>query len=238
MSVITYGQPGRTYGSGFTYGQDAAPVAPPLRKRMTQAALKLDEKNLDQAMDLGVEMEEGLKNKPAFATVAPTPAAMATRRGAIATQRGKLALATGKLAEEQSALDALELDYRNSLTAQAGSAILAVSGDAAQLEGANIPLRKAGTPASDAPPPLENVSGTYGDLSGEVDWQWNAKPGRVYIAETGTTAAGPFAFAYSGTRSRFTSKNHPPGSEVFLRVKCTCNGFESNWSQLASHRAR
>lgn len=238
MSVISYGQPGLTYGSGFVYGQDAAPTPPPRKERMTQAALKLDEKDLDAALELGVEMEEGLKNKPAFAAVAPTPAAMETKRDAIGVQRGKLALAESKVADEQNALDALELDYRNSLTAQAGSAILAVNGDAAQLEGANIPLRKQGVPASDAPPPLEGVTATYGDLAGEVDWGWDARPGRVYIGEIATAAAGPYAFAYTGTRSRFTSKNHPSGSEVFLRVKCTCNGFESNWSQIASHRAR
>ena len=204
---------------------------------MTQAALKLDEKDLDQAMDLGVEMEEGLKNKPAFAAVAPTPAAMALKRGAIGTQRGKLALAEAKVSEEQNALDALELDYRNSLTAQAASAILAVNGDVAQLEGASIPLRKQGTRTSDAPPPLENVNGTYGDLAGEIDWSWNGNPGRVYIGEIASSVAGPYVFAYSGTKSRFTSKNHPSGAEMFLRVKCVCNGFESAWSQIASHRA-
>ncbi|HEY6167884.1 MAG TPA: hypothetical protein VI454_07585 [Verrucomicrobiae bacterium] len=239
MGIIYYGQPGVAYGAGFTYGQNVSSVPQQLIKKMKQAALKLDEKNLDQCMDLGQEMEEGLKNKPAFAAVAPTPAAMKLQRDAIVLQRGVLAGAVGAVALQQGALDGLESTYRNSLTLQAGSAIQLVNGDEAQLAGTNIPLRQAGTPATDAPPPLENPHGSYGDLSGEVDWAWNGPPRRMlFIAEIATSAAGPFTFAYSGNKSGFTSKGHPPGTEIFMRSKCSCNGFDSDWSQVVSHRAR
>lgn len=239
MGIIHYGQPGLAYGAGFTYGQMIPPVARPKRMN-TQAALKLDEKNLDEVLELGVDVEEGLKNKPAFADVAPSPADSAAKRAEIATQRGKVAAAESKLTEEQGKLDTMESEYRVLLTDMVDSAIDEVDGDVAQLEAANIPLKKQGVRNTQPPPPPQNLHGSFGDLSGEVDFGWDGVEGRiVFQGEMSAVGPnGPFIPIYIGTRSKFTVTGQQPGAEIWARVKQIRNGMASDWSQVASHRAR
>jgi hypothetical protein len=239
MGIIHYGQPGLAYGAGFTYGQ-VIPPANPRKVKMTQLALKLDEKDLDGVLALGVDIEEGLKNKPAFAAVAPTPADSAAKRAEIATQRGKVSAAEAKLTEEEGKLDTLESEYRILLTDMAESALEEVDGDVAQLEAANVPLRKPGSPATQPPLPPDNVHGSYGDLSGQVDFGWNGLIGKIIFQGEISTAGpnGPFILAYVGTKSRFTAAGQQPGAEVWARVKQIRNGIASDWSQVVSHRAR
>jgi hypothetical protein len=239
MGIIHYGQPGLAYGAGFTYGQ-VIPPANPRKVKMTQLALKLDEKDLDGVLALGVDIEEGLKNKPAFAAVSPSPADSAAKRAEIATQRGKVSLAEAKLTEEQGKLDGLEAEYRVLVADMAQSALDEVDGDVAQLEAANVPLRKPGTRPTQPPPPLDNMHASFGDLSGQVDFQWNAVEGRViYQGEISTAGPnGPWILVYVGTKSRFTATGQQPGAEVWGRAKQIRGGMASDWSQVASHRAR
>ena len=206
--------------------------------RMTPSLLHLDEKGLDQRLVVGRSMEEGLKNKLAFTNAKPAPVQMEAWRAAIGAQRGKVAAAQAQLAEAEYALGALEENYRGALEVSAASASQAVTGDAAQSPAARLPLGPAGAPKVGAPAALENVRGSHGDMSGEVDWFWDAAPCRaVYCAEVSTTPIGPWTQVYSGTRSKLTSKGHPPRREVFLRAKCNCGGCESAWSQVAGYRA-
>jgi hypothetical protein len=241
MSIIQYGQAGLAYGAGFTYGQVNTPVVPPTgKKRMTQLALKLDERDLDGVLALGVAMEEGLKNKPAFAAVDPSPADSAAKRALIATQRAKVEAARAKLAEEEFILDGMDADYRTTVTEMAQSALDEVNGDVAQLEAANIPLRKFEGPSTQPPPEPDNMHASFGDMVGEVDFTWNSGGSRViFIGEISSVGpTGPWVNVYTGTRSRFTAKGQQPGAEIFARVKQIRNGMHSNWSQIVSHRAR
>ena len=238
MSVIHYGMPGLTYGAGYTYGQDLTPGAPIKGRKMIHAALKLEDKTLDQKMQLSVDVGEGITANAARSAVTPSVLAVKTIRDNITAKRAEIAATEALLKTKHDELDALDASHDMALTNQCNDVIRIANHDRDVVDAANIPLRKEPEAVTDTPPALENLTGSYGDLPSEIDWQFNGVKRRAtYVAETAPSPDGPWTQQYVGTRSRFTTTGHASGDMVYGRVKCICNGFHSPWSQVAAQRA-
>jgi hypothetical protein len=212
---------------------------PKRRKNMDEFALKLQESTLDDKVTLSIDIEEGLTSTAYVPTGATLAAALAAKRALITTQKADVATAESQLLVEQNALDTLEGELDTLLTDTCKAAQTAVSSDRDKLEEMNIPLRKIGTPATQPPDAPTNVRGSYGDMNGEVDFQWDGERGRlIYFGEIAEDPAGPFVQCYVGPKSRCTVKNKTPGQMYYFRVTVERNGLRSNPSELANHRAR
>jgi len=173
------------------------------------------------------------------ATGAALAAALAAKRALITTKKGDLSNADSKVVMEQNALLTLEEELDVLLTSTCTAAQTAVSGDRTKMEEMNIPLKKIGVPSTTPPDSPTNVRGSYGDMNGEVDYQWDGEKGRViYFGELAEDPAGPFVQCYVGSKSRCTVKNKTPGGMYYFRVTVERNGRKSNPSELANHRAR
>jgi hypothetical protein len=217
-----------------------AALSPNRRRLVEEYALKLQEKSLADKETLSIDIEEGVTATAYVPTGAALAAALAGKRAAITTQKGDLSAAESAVATEQNALDVLEGELDGLLTETAKAAQTAVNGDRLKLEEMNFPLRAIGTPATQPPDAPTNVRGSYGDMNGEVDFQWDgdARRGVIYFGELAEDPAGPFMQCYVGPKSRCTVKNKTPGTMYYYRVTVERNGLRSNPSELANHRAR
>jgi hypothetical protein len=209
------------------------------RKNMDEFALKLQESTLDEKVTLSIDIEEGLTSTSHVPTGAALAAALAAKRALITTKNGDIATAESQLLVEQNALLALEGELDTLLVNTCKDAQKAVADDRAKMEEMNIPLRKIGTPATQPPDAPANVRGSYGDMNGEVDFQWDGQGrGVIYFGEIAEDPAGPFVQCYVGSKSRCTVKNKVPGQMYYFRLAVERNGLRSNPSELANHRAR
>ncbi len=224
---------------GLTWSDAPAPAPITRRKLMDEFALKLLEKGLEEKESLSIDIEEGLTTTAYVPTGAALAAALAAKRVEITTQKGLLSNAESKVVMEQNALNNLEGELDVLLTSTCTTAQSAVDGDRDKMEEMNIPLRKIGAPATTPPDAPTNVRGSYGDMNGEVDFQWDGERGRlIYFGELAEDPAGPFTQCYVGSKSRCTVKNKTPGAMYYFRVTVERNGMKSNPSELANHRAR
>jgi hypothetical protein len=234
-----YDSPQTWDAPGLTWSDAPAPAPTTKRKFVDEFALKLLEKVLEEKEQLSIDIEEGLTTTTHVPTGAALAAALEAKREAITTQKGKVSNAESKVVVEQNALDVLEGDLDALLTSTCTAAQMAVSGDRAKLEEMNIPLRRIGVPSTTPPDAPTNVRGSYGDMNGEVDFQWDGERGRlIYFGEIAEDPAGPFVQCYVGGKSRCTVKNKTPGGMYYFRVTVERNGRKSNPSELANHRAR
>ena len=209
------------------------------RKLVDEFALKLHEKSLEEKETLSIDVEEGLTTTSYVATGAALAAALAAKRGLITTQKGNLSAAESAVATEENALSVLEGELDVLLTNTAKTAQTAVNNDRTKLEEMNFPLRKIGAPATQPPAAPTNVRGSYGDMNGEVDFQWDGEGrGSIYFGELAEDPAGPFMQCYVGPKSRCTVKNKESGKMYYYRAVVERNGLRSNPSELANHRAR
>lgn len=209
------------------------------RHLMDEFALKLQEKSLEEKESLSIDIEQGLTTTNYVPTGAALAAALAAKRGQITTQKGHLSNAESKVEMEQNTLNVLESDLDKLLNDTCNTSQTAVNGDRDKMTEMKIPLRRIGAPATQPPEAPTNVRGSYADMNGEVDWQWDGLGGRViYFGEQSEDPNGPFTQCYVGSRSRCTIKNLVPGKMYYFRVSVERNGLRSNPSELANHRAR
>jgi hypothetical protein len=224
----------------FWSDDPVSPAPGKRRKVMDEFALKLQESTLDEKVTLSIDIEEGLTTTSHVPTGATLAAALAAKRALITTKKSDIATAESQLLVEQNGLLALEGELDTLLVNTCKTAQTAVSDDRAKMEEMNIPLRKIGAPATQPPDAPTNVRGSYGDMNGEVDFQWDGNGLRnvIYFGELAEDPAGPFVQCYVGSKSRCTVKNKTPGAMYFFRVVVERNGRRSNPSELANHRAR
>jgi hypothetical protein len=230
-----------SWDSATAFWSDDPVVPAPTTKRrlMDEFALKLQEKSLEDKEPLSIDIEEGLTTTSYVPTGVALAAALASKRAAITVKKSDISGAASALQTEENALVVLEEELDVLLTSTCSTAQAAVNGDRAKMEEMNIPLRKIGTPATTPPDAPTNVRGSYGDMNGDVDFQWDGEKGRViYLGEIAEDPAGPFVQCYVGSKSRCTVKNKTPGAMYFFRVTVERNGMKSNPSELANHRAR
>jgi hypothetical protein len=231
-----------SWDSAGTVWLDDPFAAPPTTRRrlMDEYALKLGDKSLEDKETLSIDIEEGLTTTSYVPTGATLAAALAAKRALITTQKADLSAAESAVTTEQNALNTLEEELDVLLDSTAKAAQSAVSGDRAKLEEMNFPLRAIGTPATQPPDAPTNVRGSYGDMNGEVDFQWdgNGRRGVIYFGELAEDPAGPWMQCYVGPKSRCTVKNKTSGAMYYYRVTVERNGMRSNPSELANHRAR
>lgn len=209
------------------------------RKLMDEFALKLQEKTLEDKEALSIDIEGGLTSTAYVPTGAALAAALAAKRLAITNKKADLANAESAVTTEQNALLTLEGDLDVLLTNTCTAAQTAVAGDRDKMDEMKIPLRKIGAPATQPPEAPTNVRGSYGDMNGEVDFQWDGD-GRnvIYFGELAEDPSGPFTQRYVGPKSRCTIRNLEPGKMYYFRVVVERNSRRSNPSELANHRAR
>jgi hypothetical protein len=225
--------------TAFWSDNPVVPAPATKRKLVDEFALKLQEKSLEDKESLSIDLEEGLTTTSYVTTGAALAAALAAKRALITTKKGDLSNAESKVVMEQNALLTLEGELDVLLTSTCTAAQTAVSGDRAKMEEMNIPLKKIGVPSTTPPDAPTNVRGSYGDMNGEVDYQWDGEKGRViYFGELAEDPAGPFVQCYVGSKSRCTVKNKTSGAMYYFRVTVERNGRKSNPSELANHRAR
>ncbi len=224
---------------GFWSDDPAAESAATRKKLMDEFALKLQEKTLEEKETISIEIEQGLKTTSYVSTGVALADALAAKRAAITTQKGVLSSAESQVVAEQNVLQGLEGDLDGLLTDTCKAAQTAVTGDRTKMDEMNIPLRKIGAPATQSPDAPTNVRGSYGDMNGEVDFQWDGMGrGALYIGEISDDPNGTFVQCYAGPRSKCTCKNCVPGKMYYFRVTVERNQMRSNPSELANHRAR
>jgi hypothetical protein len=225
---------------GLTWSDAPAPAPITKRKFVDEFALKLQERSLEDKLSLCIDMEQGLTTTSYVATPNPTVANLAAKRAAIGVQQGKVSAAESKLEMEVNALGTLESELDTMLTDSATNSQTAVSADRDKMTELKIPLRKIGAPSTTPPDAPTNVRGSYGDMNGEVDFQWDGNGQRnvIYFGELAEDPAGPWVQCYVGSKSRCTVKNKTPGGMYYFRVTVERNGRKSNPSELANHRAR
>ncbi len=240
MPTMTWDQDEWDELTKFWSDNPVLPVPPNRRKNMDEFALKLQESTLDDKVTVSIDIEEGLTTTSHVPTGAALAAALAAKRALITTKKSDIATAESQLLVEQNGLLALEGELDALLVSTCKDAQKAVSNDRAKMEEMNIPLRKIGTPATQPPDAPTNVRGSYGDMNGEVDFQWDGNGLRnvIYFGEIAEDPAGPFVQCYVGPRSSCTVKNKVPGQMYYFRVVVERNGMRSNPSELANHRAR
>lgn len=206
---------------------------------MDEFTLKLQEKSLEDKETLSISIEQGLTSTPHVPTGAALAADLAALRATITLQKGHLSTAVSKAATEQNTLDGLEASLDALLVNTCKAAQTAAGNSRAKLAEMNIPLRKLGAPATQAPDAPANVRGRYGAMIGELDFQWDGA-GRhvIYFGELAEDPNGPFTPCYVGTKSRCTLQNLVPGRMYYFRALVERNGLRSNPSELANHRAR
>ena len=225
--------------TAFWSDDPVVPVPTTKRKLVDEFALKLLEKSLEDKESLAIDLEEGLTTTSYVATGAALAAALAGKRTAITAKKGDISTAASNLALAENGLVTLEGELDELLVSTCTAAQTAVSGDRAKLEEMNIPLRKIGVPSNTPPDAPTNVRGSYGDMNGEVDYQWDGERGRlIYFGEIAEDPNGPFTQCYVGSKSRCTVKNKVSGTMYYFRVTVERNGRKSNPSELANHRAR
>jgi hypothetical protein len=222
------------------WSDDPGAERPNNRKRfMEEYALKLKEKTLEEKESTCIGIEQGLTGTGHVPTAAALAAALAAKRGQITTQKGVLANAESLVVAEQNGLDTLESELDGLLTETCKAAQSAVGGDRDKMAEMNIPLRRLGAVSGQVPDAPTNVRGSYGDMIGEVDFQWDGMGrGVIYFGELAEDPNGPFTQSYVGSRSRCTCKNLVAGKMYYFRVTAERNGLRSNASELANHRAR
>ena len=225
--------------TAFWSDNPSVPAPGTKRKAMDEFALKLQEKTLEEKETLSIDIEEGLTTTSYVSTGATLAAALAAKRTDITNKKTDISGAKSALEMEENALLALEGGLDDLLLSTCSAAQDAVNGDRDKMEEMNIPLRKIGTPSTTPPDAPTNVRGSYGDMNGEVDFQWDGLGPRViYFGELGEDPNGPFTQCYVGPKSRCTVKNKTPGTMYYFRVSVERNGLRSNPSELANHRAR
>lgn len=225
--------------TAFWSDNPVVPVPINRTKAMDEFALKLLEKALEEKEATSIDIEMGLVATAYVPTGAALAAALGAKRAAITTQKGHVATAESQVVTEQNVLNGLEGELDGLLVSTCTTAQTAVSSDRDKMEEMKIPLRKIGTPATQAPDAPTNVRGSYGDMDKEVDFQWDGGGrGTIYFGEVATDPNGPFTQGYVGAKSRGTLKNMVSGQMYYFRVTVERNGLRSNPSELANHRAR
>ena len=208
---------------------------------MVQLALKLASLTLNGLKTLATNIATGLTGNANFTGLTNPPAAINTAVAAVVTQEGEVAAAESKLEMERVALGQARVALENVVTAAGAECVAKVTNDPQakmKLLGANFPLRADNVPAP-MPGIPTNVQGSYGDLAGEIDFQWNSESNRdLYVGEIAEAANGPYTQVYLGKKSNCTAKNLVSGKEYFFRVCCIKGEQRTDWSELSNHRAK
>ena len=202
------------------------------------ARIKFDHTSLDTPAFIARmrEISTALTGNPVFAALAPRLPAFNTVVDALET-RNTTYHATVQLADQQLT----ERDTER-VTAEDAVRVLASASEAETVGEAD--LLSGGWHLTSPPVPVgamtapQNLSGTGGDLEGEVDLQWEPVTGRdAYTAEWASSAPGPWTQFYVGTKSSGTAGGLNPGQMYYFRVKAVGPLGPGPWSDLAQKRA-
>jgi hypothetical protein len=119
---------------------------------------------------------------------------------------------------------------------QVASYIESVAGqDESKLLSAGVDIATPAAPSSDAPDVPSNLSGTAGDLEGEIDLTWDrmARARSYKIEMTLDPHGGQWTNVDVSAVSKYTVKGLTSGTRYWFRVASVGLGGQSGWSDSA-----
>lgn len=211
--------------------------SPGERKRMSELALGLTRKNLDQKLALKSSMVAAMTNNPHVPNATALLTEATATGTAIAAKREQLATAKTTLEARQQELDELERQLDAVLNALKKNAESETRGDATKLATCGAPVKGAPAPVGPLPAP-SNLRVTGGDQEGTLDAMCDPVDGSSsYIFRHSTTPTGPWTEGYKGTASRCTIPGLVSGQEYYVQAAALGAAGQSPWSDIARKRA-
>lgn len=208
---------------------------------MSQVKLNLKELSVTEKLQLTLDVGVAMSGNAHFSAPNPTLLTLSSLAGdlqsavtakADADQAAKMATVTQRNAE-------LALD--NALAAEAAYVQNVTKGDEAGILSAGMDVRSSGHKRGPMPAPM-GLSGSAGDLPGEIDLHWDPVYGASSYAIQQTvdplTPGSAWTVVPASTRSKVSVTGLTPGTRYWFEVAAVGAAGQGPWSAPATKMAQ
>lgn len=223
---------GVRFDAGARFDVTAAATKP---HKMSKPKLELRLKADAEILAFARAHITAMTGNPNFPAPEPAPAALLAAVDAYETALNEAIAASAAAQTKTSAKDAQRAALELLLTQRAASVEIQSGGEETKILSAGFGVRASASPVGAMAQP-QNFRATMGDLTGEIDLQWDPVRGaKSYILECRTHGATPGAWQQVKivTSSKYSAQGLTPGQEYAFRVRAVGTAGEGPWSDEA-----